>query len=136
MSVLRRIKKNVEKFTLKFPLDMYNNVVGSLVITCYMLNEPKPSISEIKKRWRKLKKQGLNFWLDDKEFIEKVAKLFDLEVPYGKLAFVQSELNALYLPYIEETVLPIREDGIYPLSARKGKIYPIMEKVNESGSSE
>lgn len=136
MSILRRMRKNVEKCTLRFPVDMYNNIVGSLVITCYMLNEPKPTIPTIKRKWNKIKKQGLDFWLDDKDFIEKVAKLFDLEVPYGKLAFVQSELNALYLPYIEETVLPIREDGIYPLSARNGKIYPIMEKTNDSGSSE
>jgi hypothetical protein len=131
MSVLRKFRKSIVQSSLKFDPEMYNNILGSLVITHYMLNKldgNEPDVNAIKAKWKALVKKGkLDFWLDDKEFIPKALALFDMKPSYGKFAMCQSELNTLFLPYVNDTVLPIREDGIYPNTARNGKIYVIKE---------
>ena len=131
MSILRRYRKQVNKSNLTFALEMYNNVVGSLIITHYMLNKldgNEPDVNAIKTTWKHIVKNGLDFWLDDPDFIEKVLALFDMKPAFGKFAMVQSALNTLFLPYIDGKILPIRNDGIYPNSAIHGKIYPIEDK--------
>lgn len=133
MSVLRKFRKKVSKSVNRFDQSMYLNVLGSLVITHYILYKldgEELDVNEIKKKWKHLeKKKKLDFWLDDKEFIPKALALFDMEPKYGKFAMCQSALNILFLPYIDGKVLPIREDGFYPMSAIHGKIFPIEEKV-------
>lgn len=136
MSTLRKFRKNVEKSDLRFDPEMYNNVLGSLVITHYILRTldgEDVDINKIRSTWRKLsKKKSLDFWLDDKDFIVKALALFDMEPLYGRFAACQSAFNILFLPYIDGTVLPIREDGIYPMTARDGKIYPVVETNKET----
>ena len=136
MSILRKFRKQVKKSNLRFAPEMYNNILGSLVITHYILNKlegNEPDVNAIKAKWKQLVKKGnLDFWLDDKEFIPKALALFNMEPIYGKFAMCQGSLNALFLPYIDEQVLPIREDGIYPNTAIHGKIYPINEKQEET----
>lgn len=135
MSTLRKFRKNVTKSCLKFDVDMYNNILGTLVITHYILNKLDGvdlDVVTIKAKWKSLVKKGnLDFWLDDKDFIPKALALFDMKPIYGKFAMCQSALNTIFLPYIDEKVLPVREDGIYPNTAINGKIYPIMEKEVE-----
>lgn len=135
MSTLRKFRKNVTKSCLKFDVDMYNNILGTLVITHYILNKLEGvdlDVVTIKAKWKSLVKKGnLDFWLDDKDFIPKALALFDMKPIYGKFAMCQSALNTIFLPYIDEKVLPVREDGIYPNTALHGKIYPIMEKEVE-----
>ena len=134
--MLRRFRKQVKKSNLRFAPEMYNNILGSLVITHYILNKlegNEPDVEAIKAKWKQIVKKGnLDFWLDDKEFIPKALALFGMEPVYGKFAMCQGALNALFLPYIDEQVLPIREDGIYPNTAIHGKIYPINEKQEET----
>lgn len=129
MSTLRKFRKTIKEVNpnLSFPVDMYNNIVGSLVITCYMFSNNPPEKSDIVNQWKKIKKKGLDFWLDDEKFMDKVAKIFEMEVPYGKIAYVQSPTNVLFCPYIDDTILPLREDGIFANTLRNGKIYPILE---------
>ena len=61
--------------------------------------------------------------------------LFEVKMfPLNLAAFVQSEFNALICPYFEDeegmkTVWPLREDGYFSRTLRKGKIYPLAEKV-------
>ena len=130
-SICKRFAKNINEHpSLAFPLDMYTNIVGSLIVTAYIFSDNKPDVGFIKKQWTKLKKKGMDYWLDDKEFFEKTLKPFNLEVPYGNFAMVQSELNALFLPYVDGEVLPVREDGIMPNTGYTGKVYPI-EKGKE-----
>ena len=135
MSTLRKFRKNVTKSCLKFDVDMYNNILGTLVITHYILNKLDGvdlDVATIKAKWKSLVKKGnLDFWLDDKDFIPKALALFDMKPIYGKFAMCQSALNTIFLPYIDEKVLPVREDGIYPNTALHGKIYPITEKEVE-----
>ena len=136
MGTLRKFRRSIEKSILRFDPTMYNNVLGSLVITHYILRTldgEEIDISKIKSTWRKLsKKKSLDFWLDDKDFVVKALALFDMEPLYGRFAMCQSAFNVLFLPYIDGTVLPIREDGIYPMSAKSGKIYPVLETNKET----
>ena len=136
MSILRKFRKNVKNPTLRFDPVMYNNVLGSLVITHYVLRTldgEETDVNKIKSTWKALtKKKTLDFWIDDKDFVVKALALFDMQPLYGRFAMCQSTFNVLFLPYIDGTVLPIREDGIYPMSARKGKIYPVLETNKET----
>ena len=136
MGTLRKFRRSIEKSILRFDPTMYNNVLGSLVITHYILRTldgEDVDISKIKSTWRKLsKKKTLDFWLDDKDFVVKALALFDMQPLYGRFAMCQSAFNVLFLPYIDGTVLPIREDGIYPMSAKSGKIYPVLETNKET----
>ena len=135
MSILRKYRIQVNKSNLTFALEMYNNVVGSLIITHYMLNKldnKELDVNAIKTTWKHIVKNGLGFWLDDPDFIEKSLALFNMKPAFGKFAMVQSTLNTLFLPYIDGQILPIRNDGIYPNSAIHGKIYVIKEPEDKA----
>lgn len=136
MSTLRKFRKSVRQSIHCFDPAMYNNVLGSLVITHYILRTldgEETDVNKIKSTWKALtKKKNLDFWIDDKDFIVKALALFDMKPLYGRFAMCQSAFNVLFLPYIDGTILPIREDGIYPLTARDGKIYPVLETNKET----
>ena len=135
MSILRKYRKQVKNSNLRFEAEMYNNVLGSLVITHYILNKldgNELDVGAIKAKWKYIVKHGIDFWLDDPDFITKSLALFDMEPIFGRFAMCQSALNTLFLPYIDDKIIPIREDGIYPNSAIHGKIYPITEQKEET----
>lgn len=134
MSTLRSMKKKIAKRKLMFDMEMYNNALGSVIISGYILSENKPKKEEINRRWREIKKHPnlVDFWLDDKDFIDKALALFSMKRPENfPIAMVQSDFNVLFMPYIDQ-LYPLREDGIYPMTASKGKIYPI-DFTNKSG---
>ena len=111
-----------------FAPDMYNNLLGSVIISAFILSEEKPVVSVINKMWRTIKKNPklVDFWLDDPDFIDKSLNLFAMKRPENfPVAMVQSNFNALVMPYVEGQLFPLREDGVYPMTASKGKIYPI-----------
>ena len=134
--MLHAFRKGLQKNNLMFDANMYDNVLGSLIITHYILNKldgVELDVNDIKTRWKKLVKKGnLDFWLDDKDFIPKALALFDMKPIYGRFAMVQSALNTLFMPYLDDKIIPIREDGIYPNSAIHGKIYIIKEPEEET----
>lgn len=128
MSSLHSMKKEIAKNNLMFAPEMYNNLLGSVIISAYILSEEKPSLLEIKQKWRQLikKPKMVDFWLDDPNFIDKALGLFGIKRPdYFPVAMVQSDFNALIMPYIDGQLYPLREDGVFPMTASKGKIYPI-----------
>ena len=130
MGMLHALRKQVKNSNLRFAPEMYNNVVGSLVITHYILNKldgNELDVGAIKAKWKYIVKHGIDFWLDDPDFITKSLALFDMEPIFGRFAMCQSALNTLFMPYIDDKIIPIREDGIYPNTAIHGKIYPITE---------
>ena len=131
MSILRKYRKQVKNSNLRFAPEMYNNVLGSLVITHYILNKldgNELDVGAIKAKWKYIVKHGIDFWLDDPDFITKSLALFNMKPIFGRFAMCQSALNTLFMPYIDDKIIPIREDGIYPNSAIHGKIYPITEQ--------
>ena len=134
MGMLHALRKQVKNSNLRFDANMYNNVLGSLVITHYILNKldgNELDVDAIKAKWKYIVKHGIDFWLDDPDFITKSLALFDMEPIFGRFAMCQSALNTLFMPYIDDKIIPIREDGIYPNSAIHGKIYPITEQKKE-----
>ena len=138
MGMLHALRKQVKNSNLRFAPEMYNNVLGSLVITHYILNKldrNELDVGAIKAKWKYIVKHGIDFWLDDPDFITKSLALFDMKPIYGRFAMVQSALNTLFMPYIDDKILPIREDGIYPNSAIHGKIYPITEQKEETNEN-
>ena len=132
---IRRIKKNVQKMAdnqLYFPAEMYSNVYGSLLISAMMTNsENLAKRADVKKKWQEVKKnKALIDWdFSDEKFIDKTLDFFGLEKPDNfPIAFVQWGSNAVFAPYIDGVVYPIREDGLKGAILRKGKIYPISFK--------
>lgn len=134
---IRKIKKNVAMNNFLFPMGMYTSLPGSVVVTSYILNNDKPDLLNIRKKWKYYTRHGFDFGLKDPDYIQKVCKAFEVEMfPVESAAFVQSDLNALICPYIEveegkKEILPLREDGYYSRTLRCGKIYPLVEKVEE-----
>lgn len=132
--MLRKYRRQIKKNNFQFPTEAYNNIVGSLIITHYILNIMNGNeidVNAIKSKWKYIVKKGLDFWIDDKDFIPKVLAIFGMKPIYNQFAMVQSPLNTLFLPYINGQIFPIREDGVYPNSAIHGKIYPIEDKQKE-----
>lgn len=132
---IRRIKKNVQKMAdnqLYFPIEMYSNVYGSLLISAMMTSsENLEKRADVKKKWQEVKKnKALVDWdFSDEKFIDKTLDFFGLKKPDNfPIAFVQWGSNAVFAPYIDEVVYPIREDGLKGAILRKGKIYPISFK--------
>ena len=134
---IRKLKKNVAVNAFIFPLEMYTSFPGSIVVTSYILSEDKPDVLAIRKKWKHYLRHGLGFDFSDPDYIKKVCELFGVKMfPLDLAAFVQSEYNALVCPYIEveegqKEILPLREDGYFSRTLRKGKIYPLTEKVEE-----
>ena len=132
---IRRIKKNVQKMAdnqLYFPVEMYSNVYGSLLISAMMTNsENMAKRADVKKKWQEVKKnKALIDWdFSDENFIDKTLDFFGLKKPDNfPIAFVQLGSNAVFAPYIDGVVYPIREDGLKGAILRKGKIYPVSFK--------
>ena len=132
---IRKLKKNVAENKFMFPLEMYTSLPGSVIITSYILNEEKPDLLEIRKKWKYYTRHGLGFDFSDPEYLKKLCEKFEVKMfPLELAAYVQSEFNALICPYFEDeegmkTIWPLREDGYYSRTLRKGKIYPLAEKV-------
>lgn len=132
---IRKLKKNVAENKFMFPLEMYTSLPGSVIITSYILNEEKPDLLQIRKKWKYYTRHGLGFDFSDPEYLKKLCEKFEVKMfPLELAAYVQSEFNALICPYFEDeegmkTIWPLREDGYYSRTLRKGKIYPLSEKV-------
>lgn len=137
---LRKIKKNVAENNFMFPLEMYTSLPGSVIITSYILNEEKPDLLQIRKKWKYYTRHGLGFDFSDPEYLKKLCEKFEIKMfPLELAAYVQSEFNALICPYFEDeegmkTIWPLREDGYYSRTLRKGKIYPLAEKVTDGNT--
>ena len=134
---IRKLKKNVAENKFMFPLEMYTSLPGSVIITSYILNEEKPDLLQIRKKWKYYTRHGLGFDFSDPEYLKKLCEKFEIKMfPLELAAYVQSEFNALICPYFEDeegmkTIWPLREDGYYSRTLRKGKIYPLSEKVEK-----
>lgn len=127
-NIIHSIKKGIKKNSLRFDSDMYTETLGSLIISTCILTGDKYDTVKINKTYRNLVKHPgqVDFWIDDKDFIDKTLALFDMERPEDfPIAMVQSNFNVLFMPYVDGQLFPLREDGVFPMTASKGKIYPI-----------
>ena len=132
MTSIKSLKKNISKNLLRFPQEMYSDTLGSLAICGWMFSQEKPSVRTMKAKWRKVQKGDFAVGLDDKDFIQKGLDYFGMKVPEQfPIAFVQSDWNAVFAPYVEDKLLPNREDGYVIATLRKGKVYPL--DLNKEG---
>ena len=135
---IRKLKKNVAENKFMFPLEMYTSLPGSVIITSYILNEEKPDLLQIRKKWKYYTRHGRGFDFSDPEYLKKLCEKFEVKMfPLELAVYVQSEFNALICPYFEDevgmkTIWPLREDGYFSRTLRKGKIYPLSEKVEKA----
>lgn len=131
--MLKKYKKNVGRFSLRYDSEMYSTPYGSIVICALMFTpeDKRPSVAWINKRWKSLKRKslkGANVFplLSDENFIMEMLRLFELEKPeLFPVAMVQSSWNMLFAPYVDGKLLSIREDGFISKTLENGKIYPI-----------
>jgi hypothetical protein len=117
---------------LKFPVEMYNTTVGSLVICCLMFTRKAVSYKRIRALWKKYKAQverGAEVFDFAKEtFVDDVLSYFELHRPiYFPVAMVTSGFNTLFAPYDKKrkTIYPLREDGFIGPTLKYGKVHPI-----------
>lgn len=137
-NMVHSIRKEMKKNNLRFMPDMYTETLGSLIISTCILTGDKYDTVKVNKTYRNLKKHPskVTAWIDDKDFIDKTLALFDMERPEDfPIAMVQSDFNVLFMPCVDGQLFPLREDGVFPQTARKGKIYPIdfTNKDEENG---
>lgn len=126
--MVHSIRKGMKRDCLRFDSDMYTETLGSLIISTCILTGDKYDTVKVNKTYRNLKKhpKRVDFWIDDKDFIDKSLALFDMERPEDfPIAMVQSDFNVLFMPCVDGQLFPLREDGVFPQTARKGKVYPI-----------
>ena len=64
---LRKFKKNVAVNSFLFPLEMYTSLPGSIIVTSYILNNDKPDLLNIRKKWKYYSKHGFDFGFEDTE---------------------------------------------------------------------
>ena len=127
-NIIHSIKKGIKKNSLRFDSDMYTETLGSLIISTCILTGDKYDTVKVNKTYRNLVKhpEQVDFWIDDKDFIDKSLVLFGMKRPEDfPIAMVQSNFNVLFMPYVDGQLFPLREDGVFPMTASKGKIYPI-----------
>ena len=127
-SKAKRLSKQKIGGGLKFPVEMYNTTVGSIVICGLIFSRQPVDYKKIRAKWREFKKQTDLFKWEDKDLIDKVLEWFGLKRPkYFPIAMVQSPYNALFCPYDKKLkmVLPLREDGFAGPTIRYGKVYPV-----------
>lgn len=115
---------------LKFPVEMYNTTVGSIVICGLIFNRNVDvDYKKIRAKWKDFKKNGENlFTLQDEKVVDKVLEWFGLKRPhYFPIAMVVSPYNVLFAPYDKKLrrVLPLREDGFTGPTLKYGKVYPL-----------
>ena len=136
-NMVHSIRKEMKRNCLRFDSDMYTNSIGSIIISACILTG-RTNVTEINRKWRNLKKhpKQVDFWIDDEKFIDKTLALFGMERPEDfPIAMVQSDFNVLFMPCVDGQLFPLREDGVFPQTARKGKAYPIVftNKDEENG---
>jgi len=127
-SKARKLQKQKIGGCLKFPVEMYNTTIGSIVICGLIFAKEKADYKEIRKKWREFRKEKDLFKWEDPELVDHVLEWFGLKRPkYFPIAMVQSPYNVLFCPYDKKLkmVLPLREDGFTGPTLRYGKVYPV-----------
>lgn len=127
-SKARKIAKQKLGGGLKFPIEMYNTTIGSIVICGIMFTRGELDYKKIRAKWREYKKAENLFSFSDANLVDKVLEWFGMKRPkYFPIAMVVSSFNTLFAPYDKKLklVLPLREDGFTGPTLRYGKVYPI-----------
>lgn len=110
---------------MRFDNEMYNDMVGSYVIASYMYGKGTnakgiPTLQFLKKRWTEYKRRMRNNDVPiPKLSVNDIEKYFKLPRIHPPVALYQSGFHGVFLLVIDNTPLPIREDGVFPRSYYK-----------------
>lgn len=120
----------------RFPKEMYNTTIGSLVVATYQqtIDNPsvRPNINKIICRWKKLvKNTDKEFSLDN--FFNEVWSYFGFDTSLTpNLILIKSKVNQLFFTYsLNEdggmVIYPLREDGVYPSTFYEPEDFEVVE---------
>ena len=94
------------KIKAKFNSEFYNTLIGSIVLTNYILSGCKYSVPHLNKLMKDYIKQNREF-----KDLNDILKAFDMEDHMvGKSAIIKDEYCPLCFPYIDGNVLPLSKD--------------------------
>lgn len=130
------------KNKLFFPQNMYINIYGSVVLSAlinHIYNQAKGGETvdikglkkQIKSKWNTLlsdenERKKITWDFSDKDFYTKTLDYFEVPLPKPlNVCACITPQNVIFAPFIDNNVIPLREDGILARSMIKGKIYPI-----------
>lgn len=130
------------KNKLFFPQNMYINIYGSVVLSAlinHIYNQAKGGESvdvkglkkQIKSKWNNLlaseeERKKITWDFSDKDFYKKTLEYFEVPLPKPlNVCVCMTPQNVIFAPFIDNNVIPLREDGILARSMIKGKIYPV-----------
>lgn len=125
-------KAHIKNRTLIFDEKMYSNLYGSfgiVLVQCGLITS-----SHARKIWNLWKKDKIQMpALDNEDLINELLMVYKVDtsnetgmnILKNNLVYVQSSFNQIFSLFVEDTLLPLREDGIPTATATKGKIYPV-----------
>ena len=125
-------KAHLKHNTLIFDEKMYSNLYGTfgiVLVQCGLITSAHAR--KIRNLWKldKIKMPSL----DNEDLINELLKIYKvdtsnkigMDILKNNLVYVQSTFNQIFSLFVEDTLLPLREDGIPTTTATKGKIYPV-----------
>lgn len=133
-SMLHKMKKEIKKRNKEeLPTEMYNNLLGSFLISLKIWGLMPLNDKELKRFYFDEKERWLNNEVDEDNWMKDIAKKLEVNIPYGKIAEVVSDYNVLIAPILKDedgkyNVLPLRSDGFKGVTLLTGKVYPIVGK--------
>lgn len=127
-------KAHLKSNTLIFDEKMYSNIYGTFGIVLVQCGLITPA--HARKIWNLWKSSKILMpALDNEDLINELLKVYKVDtlnettpgmnILKNNLAYVQSSFNQIFSLFVEDTLLPLREDGIPTATATKGKIYPV-----------
>ena len=151
-SAAKRLSKKVPHTVHKFQnIEMYNTLLGSFLISLYILKTTDKTPQELSKVYKSEKKRWLKgnvseeTWMQDlvdklnTKRVKKEDGTYETihtnttKIPYGQIACIMSPFNMLIAPYVNDQVLPLREDGWKGLTLETGEVHVIIETPKTKG---
>lgn len=104
---------------MRFDNLVYTTLHGSLALCAYICGAvnskgKRPTWLSISKKTKELmQRPEKRIPFDDKDYINKTLALYDMErPPTFPIALIMGEYNNLFALYIDNQILPLREDGV------------------------
>ena len=107
-SITRKLSKRVSG--LRFPEWLYGDTGGSFLICQYIFDPNKHPIKWYVKQAKKITQEDIEQFRPDYDF---------------PVVACQSSFNLLFCPRVNGELYPIREDGVFSQTAKRGKIIEI-----------
>lgn len=105
-----RARKLAKTQGLRFPEEMYNTTAGSFMICRYIFDPNKHPIKWYVKQAKKVTQEDIANFRPDYDF---------------PVVACRSDWNMIFCPRVNGELYPIREDGFFTQTAKRGQIIKI-----------